>query len=208
MYLAGVGVVDHIPAQNQAGADLAAIVSQFQAARSAGSLTAELAAALASRAANVGMTFYNYTRTIGGDRALRGGDEILALSRQIAADIKAAAPAASTAPVSAPTATTPQAPVYTATAPTAPSATGYPSMFSPGGAPESGGSVIQVTQRTYTAPAAPGMPGPQQPQIFFTGPEAPESPLTAPEAGALDYLPYILGGLAVAYLARRKGNAT
>ena len=83
----GLGVIDHIPAQNQAGNDLAAVVSQWAAAKSNGSASTSLGSTLAARARQIGATFASFARSLHNERADRGANEIEALANQIAAGI-------------------------------------------------------------------------------------------------------------------------
>lgn len=78
---------DHIAAQNEAGADLAALELQFRNVTSAAQL--EEAAA---RATFIGDRFYTYaSNPVFGSRGQRGANEIRNLARQLAADFRARA---------------------------------------------------------------------------------------------------------------------
>ena len=175
---------DHIPAQNQAGADLAAIVAGYQAVKASGTLNNAYIDAAQANALAVGQKFYDYTRTIGGSRALAGGDQIMSLAKQIAGDMDKdrtaiTAPQAAVVP---PVAVLPVMPV-------APTADAPPTTI--------------VVQRPPTTPGmtfapAGGGGGP----VYSVDPLGP--PQTAPGTNIGDLLPWAIGGLALAYFLAKK----
>jgi hypothetical protein len=90
MYYEGLGAlqaVDHIPAQNKAGSDLAAVVSQAATARNSGNLDQSTAQTLANRAYQIADSFAAFARSLGNSRADAGAAEIERLGHQIGNDI-------------------------------------------------------------------------------------------------------------------------
>jgi hypothetical protein len=88
--LSGLGAtsyVDHIPAQNQAGNDLAAVVSQWANAKTSGAATVSLGTQLADRARQIGATFYSFAISLNNSRATAGANEIRSLANNIGASI-------------------------------------------------------------------------------------------------------------------------
>jgi hypothetical protein len=183
-------LVDHIPAQNQAGADLANVQTRFQAAVSSNTLTEALRAQLAAEALAIGTSFRSYAYSVGTDRARNGGNEIYALAQSISNNI-------ASAPLS-------QGPVAAA-----PVATGYANVTA-GPADTLPGELIVSRQPATAAPAIPGaaalVPGAAA-DYWPTDPTS--SPVAAPAGDLGQYVPYIAGGLLLAYLVsgggRRRG---
>jgi hypothetical protein len=159
MYLGKLGpTVDHIPAQNKAGADLATTLDQYNAIKNSGGLSMQVISTYAGKARSIGQVFHDYAYGIGSDRAKKGGDEILTLANKIATDMESdrnlvttlPAPAAGTAlVVPAPTlqeAPAPQPTIVSAAPvmPTGPATTFAPTVpvnVSPI-APESSGGIM------------------------------------------------------------------
>jgi hypothetical protein len=89
MYLGKLGpTVDHIPAQNKAGADLATTLDQYNAIKNSGGLSMQVISTYAGKARSIGQVFHDYAYGIGSDRAKKGGDEILTLANKIATDME------------------------------------------------------------------------------------------------------------------------
>jgi len=92
--LGALSVVDHIPAQNQAGADLASNVSRAAAMKQLGTLTIDAAQQLANEARAIGARFATFARGLHNSRADKGASEIETLANNIANGHLAAAQSA------------------------------------------------------------------------------------------------------------------
>jgi hypothetical protein len=110
--LGNMGVIDHIPAQNKAGSDLAAVVSEAQGLKSNGQYDAASAQRLSASAITIADTFATWARSLHNSRADAGADQIQKLGHQIAADLLSSASLSPT-----PAALPPQQVQYGPTAP-------------------------------------------------------------------------------------------
>lgn len=159
MYL-GAKVVDHIPAQNEAGATFQNVVSAVAQARAAGGIDANFKAQAKQVVLDAMNKFETFARGLNNSRATAGANEIHSLGMQIAASIDAEplSPAASApAPVVSPLPVPIPDPV-----PAAPTGTAPP-IVPPGGLIPGPTAIEPATPWTLpavptTATAGPGAP--------------------------------------------------